>query len=139
MDSKEVIKYKIEILINTLLEKGIQPEELVSNIWRNQYSSFNIFKEDEHRVVCSIYFNDNGISINMIYKYDENKDLIIIEETVEGRKTILWDRKEYIRISINDICDLIRATNNIENATSFIKSLPKYIKVLIQNELAEIA
>ena len=139
MNSQSVIEYKIRNLINILLEKGVQPEELISNIWRKQYNSFNIFKENDNIIVCSICFYDNDIKINMIYKYDENKNLTRIEEIVGDTITILWDREDYIRPSINDICDLIRVYSNIDSAKSFIRLLPKDIRVLIEYKLSEIA
>ncbi len=131
MNIKAVLDYKKNKIINIMIEKGVQPEELSENIWNKEYKSINIARIDES-IVCSLTFIDNDNEINMIYKYNNDKKLIQIEEISNSIKTVLWDRNLKLQELINDLCEFLKINYREDQIERILNTLPEEVKILIQ-------
>lgn len=131
MDIKAVLDYKKNKIINLMLERGVQPEELTENIWNEQYKTINIVRVEDS-IICSLSFIDNNSEIKMNYIYDTNKILIKIEEILDLKKTILWDRKLKLQELIDDLCEFLRINYSENQIQKVLNTLPEEIKTLIQ-------
>lgn len=138
MDISKAVNYKIENVIDVMLKKGVQPEELAENIWDEKFFSIKIEKNNGN-ITCCIKFSESHCEIQMNYIYNNEKELIKIEEFSMGLKSVLWDREDFIRTNIEDICNLLRTQYSFKEIETFIDSLPKSIKKLLEKQLKEIA
>lgn len=131
MISNGLIKLKIEKLIDLMLTSGIQPSDLADNIFLNEYQSI-IYKKDNQSIVGELVFKDNTenkiTNVIMRYSYDLEKKVNKIEEEIDGKVTVLWDRNITESELINDIIDTMNANYTIEEVKKFIMTLPEEIK-----------
>lgn len=136
----ELIRDKVNELINMLMNKGVQIEELCENIWSENYKSINIVKGNKEIEFTIVYFDeDEKNDILMKYIYNEEKYLKEILEIVDGISQIVWNRDFYIKTKIENICELIKLNYSLEEAEVFIDTLPDELKKKFIECINEIA
>ncbi|WP_160687495.1 hypothetical protein [Clostridium sp. C2-6-12] len=133
MDIKAVLDYKKSQIINLMLEKGVQPEELTENIWNDLYKTINIGRVEDS-IICSLTFVENNSEIKMNYIYNSDKILIRIEEILDLKTTILWDRKLKLQELINDLCEFLRINYSENKVQKVLNTFPEEIKKIIQSK-----
>lgn len=133
MNIKAVLDYKKDKIISLMLERGVQPEELAENIWNEQYKSINIVRTGKS-IICSLTFSENNNEIKMNYIYDTNKILIEIQEVLELKTTILWNREIKLQELINDLCEFLRINYSEKQVQKVLNTFPEEIKKLIKSK-----
>lgn len=142
MDMPEVVKSKIDRLINIRLTKGVQPSDLANNIYLNNYEKLNFYKIED-KVIGELTFkekiDDNFINTTLRYIYNKQNVLLRIEEQIYDNIRIEWDRDIIESNLINDIIDILRSTYSNEYIESFIKTLPNDLKCKIEHVYYKVA
>ncbi|NFG24863.1 hypothetical protein FDF11_13465 [Clostridium botulinum] len=135
MNTKNVIDYKIKKIINIAITKGVQPEELVENIWSTPYKTINMIRDD-YSISCCLTFLEDKKEVTMKYVYDLDKTLIRIEEIVNNKILILWDKEIKLKELLDDLSELLSINytkNKIEKILSTLpKELQKYTRKKIE-------
>lgn len=118
----------IELLIQIMNTKGVQPSDLVDNIFIEEYSSLNFSKKKGHIYGQIEYIERHGqinIPVVLVYKYNEKKEVIKITETIDGLSTVVWDRGSKETDLINEILALASIELSALDFTKFVDSLPE--------------
>ncbi|MEL5900144.1 hypothetical protein AAGC94_19080 [Clostridium sporogenes] len=142
MNSCEIVKSKIDRLINIRLTNGIQPEELADNIYLNDYKKICFYKENDY-IIGELTFDEeiSGKLINttLRYIYNKSKILLRIEEQIGNDIKIEWDRDIIENILINDIVDILKKQLSDDVRKGFINSLPNDLKAKIESACCRVA
>src|SRR3982751_6846169 len=95
-NASQIIKDKIDRLVNLMMNEGVQPNDLTENIFLGTYRKIDTSKLND-RVVTSIFFEESVDGIlsetNLQYTYSMDKRLLKIEEVRDGYQKIEWDRE----------------------------------------------
>lgn len=142
MNISAVIQKKLNQLIDILLTDGVQPGEIVDNIFLKEYNRMNCYKSN-HYIINEVAFNEtiNGKVVEVIlrYYYSFEKKLMKIEEEFRGEKHIEWDREMAESILVNDIADILKIYYTEKQMEKFITSLPENFKILIEKAYLQTA
>lgn len=133
MNYQEVIKYKLQTLIDLMLTDGVSPSDLSNNIFEKDYISISFCKENEC-IVGRLDFYDNENSsqnIQMIYTYSDNKRLIKIEEIINNTIELLWDRESREEELIKELISFMNYVYDSKQIEVFILSLPEILKAKV--------
>lgn len=141
MNIKETIKRKIDTLIALEMTKGVQPSELADNIFLEDYVEFNLYKKDKN-IFGEITFieehAESSFKVKLVYIYDQNKELIKIEENILKQVTTIWDRESQEKLLVNQIVSLFRELEKPNEALEFINKLPGKLKGLVNTSFNNI-
>ncbi len=121
---------QITKLINIELLVGVQPSELVDNIFFTSYKNINISKTKKNIIMEIVYVEkhlDTELDVSLIYFYDLNKNVVLISEKIGGEETILWSRKEKEKEILFNINSLLEKLDVIER-NQIIETFPKKYK-----------
>lgn len=130
MSINEKIMEQITKLINIELLVGVQPSELVDNIFFTSYKNINISKTKKNIIMEIVYVEkhlDTELDVSLIYFYDLNKNVVLISEKIGGEETILWSRKEKEKEILFNINSLLEKLDVIER-NQIIETFPKKYK-----------
>ena len=121
---------QITKLINIELLVGVQPSELVDNIFFTSYKNINISKTKKNIIMEIVYVEkhlDTELDVSLIYFYDLNKNVVLISEKIGGEETILWSRKEKEKEILFNINSLLEKLDVIARH-HIIETFPKKYK-----------
>ena len=126
------IKQKIDRLINLFLIKGVQPSDFADNIFFDTYESIKVSKKEEH-IVLEIFYLDivetGTIKIKLRYVYDNEKNLLSIEEKVSTKKfKKIWDRQNRKNELVAELISLLEKHVSQNELEDFIETLPVELK-----------
>lgn len=127
MNYSEIINYKIKMLIDLVLTKGVSPSDLADNIFEEKYVNISFSREENH-IIGRVNFYVSELPkqcTEMIYTYTNEKQLIRVEESINGRIEILWDRESRESELLNEIIYFMRTCYNDKQINNFIKTLPE--------------
>ena len=131
-----ILELKLDRLLDLMLTSGVQPSDLVDNIFLNEYNSIS-YKKHEQNIIGELVFEEKEgdiiTSITMKYTYDSEKRICRIEEEVDGRTLILWDRSNTETELINDILNIMDKKYSGDEVNKFIMSLPEQLKSKINS------
>lgn len=134
----KVVDAKINMLVDLMLTDGVGPSEFAENIFTKEYNEVSFYKNGEYIVGKLVFVVDDKIT-EMKYTYTINKKLIRIEERINSKFVILWDREmredEIIR-------EIILYMNNLykpEQILKFINSLPLSLQQRFLSEMGKTA
>lgn len=131
-----ILELKLDRLLDLMLTSGVQPSDLVDNIFLNEYNSIS-YKKHEQNIIGKLVFEekegDITTTITMKYTYDSEKRICRIEEEVDGRTLILWDRSNTETELINDILNIMDKKYSGDEVNKFIMSLPEQLKSKINS------
>lgn len=131
MISNGLIELEIEKLLDLMLTSGIQPSDLADNIFLNEYKSVS-YKKQNQNIIGELVFEDmiesKIVSVIMRYSYDHDKKINKIEEEVDGKAIVLWDRSVAEGELINDIIDTMNTKYSNDEVGKFIMTLPEELK-----------
>ena len=129
------IKKKIDELINLMLTNGVQPSDLADNIFLNEYVSLK-YEKINGQVVGSVTFEEETDLIKknttLHYFYDDNKQVIKIEESIKNGRRILWDRDEKEQETICDVIKLMQKCYSKKQIQKFIDTLPDRLQIKLK-------
>ncbi|CAI2515612.1 Uncharacterised protein [Serratia liquefaciens] len=116
-------------LIAFCLMKGVQPHELVTAIFDNEYTSIETLKKSHHiEVIVSFNEHVEGSSnpVKMKYTYNEKGYLQRIEQKINAKPYKLqWDRQS----KIDSILEQLKQALSVNKQESIIEKLQKSIPV----------
>lgn len=142
MAMSDVIQYKLDRLINLMLNDGVQPGDLADNIFLNDYKEVSYKKCGDNiigEVVISECLGNEYSDYIIRYIYTLDKRIMRIEEEKLGKVVIQWDRDIIETELINDIVDLLKVHYTEEQLEMFISSLPQSLSGRILNLLCKVA
>lgn len=142
MSLYDVIKEKLDRLIDIMQTDGVQPCDLANNISLDSYKSIS-YKKANNQIIGELVFddyNDNG-KTDVTYRYFYNNKLRVlrIEEEFDGHITIKWDREIIETELINDIVNLLETHYTKKQIKLFINTLPNEIKNKIEKSIEIVA
>ncbi|MCW6091351.1 hypothetical protein AAGC94_07890 [Clostridium sporogenes] len=142
MNSYEIIKSKVDRLINIRLTEGVQPEELANNIYLSDYKKISFYKDNDY-IIGELTFeeelNSKLINTTLRYIYNKNKILLRIEEQIGCDIKIEWDRDIIEGTLISDIVDILKSQLSDNVSKNFINSLPDDLKEKIESAYCRVA
>lgn len=128
---KSLIRDKMNNLISLSLSSGVQPEELVSNIYETPYKSISILK-NRNNISVELFFEEideecpnNLIKVKYIYTYSFAKVLLKIDCVINDRKANEWDRFKAENKLIEEISQLLIDNSLANELQLFVNTLPK--------------
>ncbi|MBO0427818.1 hypothetical protein JZO82_01465 [Vagococcus fluvialis] len=130
MSINKKIMEQITKLINIELLIGVQPSELVDNIFFTNYKNINLSKTKKNIIMEIIYVEkhlDTELDVSLNYFYDLNKNVVLISEKIGEEETILWSRKEKEKEILFSINSLLENLDVIER-NQIIETFPKKYK-----------
>ncbi|RVD77569.1 hypothetical protein [Pseudomonas koreensis] len=95
--SLESIKLLVDELTTLHVTRGVQPSELVDNIFEDDYVE-SASRKTQSGIVFEITFletDDDGCAskVTMRYTYDQRRYLVLVEQKVAAKKfSVQWDR-----------------------------------------------
>lgn len=137
MNYQKVVEYKIQMLVDLMLTKGVSPSELADNIFEKQYISIS-FSKVSGCIIGKLNFYENEKcvhDIQMIYTYTGDKKLIRIEEEDNGKRHLLWDREKREEELVEELLYFMHYCYNSDQMEKFILSLPKCLRTKVKEHL----
>jgi len=134
--SLESIKSLVDELTTLHVTRGVQPSDLVDNLFEDNYVE-SAARKTSTGMVFGITFlesDDEGSSskVTMRYTYDRNRHLILIEQKVSAKKfSIQWDRAQAVQDRIERLEALLAAKLPQDQVTSILSTMPKDYMALI--------
>lgn len=93
----EMLKDEISELILVTEQKGVQPSEIISLCFEDQYKEYKLFKDDAFNYFDITCLEQDGPGeFVMRYTYSKDMYLLKIEEVTDQEKIIQWDRIDRI-------------------------------------------
>lgn len=141
MSIEKVIEKKIEKLINLELTKGVKPSEVVDNIFFENYNQIILNKENNCTMMQIFYMEAHDeivLSVELRYYYDDQENVVLIKERVDGIESTLWSREERNRDLINEICVLL-SKHSLIQVNKFLETLPSHLRNLFEIEYKKLA
>ena len=130
-----VISKKIDELINLLLTKGVQPSDIASNIFLNDYSSI-CYRKIDGMVVGELLIQETDISSSKLrYYYNLTQEVIKIEEEFMGVTSVIWDRNFAESKIVNELVSLLKDVCDERQISRFISTLPKSLQSKVVEEV----
>lgn len=132
--SINLIGKKIDELINLLLTKGVQPSDIASNIFLEDYNSI-CYKKVNGIIVGELTFQDTEVSSSILrYFYSPTQEVIKIEEDYMGIKSTIWDRSYEESKVVNELVNLLKNVYDEGQISKFIVTLPEKLqnKILVE-------
>lgn len=137
MDYNEIIKYKIETLIDLMLTDGASPSDLSDNIFENNYTKISYYKKNDF-IIGELEFYDDirqDKVVKMIYTYTLERRIIRIEEKMGNITKVLWDRHSRENELINEILSYMKEVYTDKQIINFINTLPEKLKHRLHSEM----
>ncbi|MGD9566773.1 MAG: hypothetical protein AB7V48_00365 [Sedimentibacter sp.] len=134
MNFKEVIEYKINMLIDLMITDGVSPNDLANNIFLDKYENISFYKEDDFIIGKLSFKTDLNELIQMRYIYSKDNRILRIEEQVNGKNNVLWDRSMRESEMVKDLLEFLTVAYEPKQVESFIKTLPASVRTVICNE-----
>ncbi|MBE0339588.1 hypothetical protein [Paenibacillus sp. 23TSA30-6] len=138
MEMTTMINKKINELINLLLTDGVQPYDLIDNIFLHEYDEIS-YKKQNGMIIGELTFLENiasrTLKIKLRYHYTLDKTLVKIEEVMCGEAKLLWDRSSTETKILDELVGLLIEVYNESQMSNFISTLPDNLKSKIENKL----
>ncbi|HDR2760229.1 TPA: hypothetical protein QCJ74_003594 [Enterobacter mori] len=101
------IMKEINKIISFCMVKGVQPHDLVTSIFENEYKHIETYKKNEliHFILTYTDTHDDGVNlIKMKYIYNNKEQLLSIAQKIDASNyKIQWDRSEKIEEMLNHL------------------------------------
>lgn len=100
--SLETIKTLVDELTTLHVTRGVQPSELIDNLFEDDYVESSA-RKTSHGLVFELTFlesDEDGSSskVQMRYTYDRCRHLVLVEQKVAAKRfTIQWDRARAVQ------------------------------------------
>ncbi|WLG45008.1 hypothetical protein [Pseudomonas sp. FP1740] len=127
--SLESIKLLVDELTTLHISRGVQPSDLIDNVFENAYVESAAHKTS-NGVVFEITFleadeDDRPVKVAMRYTYDSSRHLVLIEQKVAAKKyAIQWDRAASIRQRVERLEAMLATSLPQEKVTAILSTIP---------------
>lgn len=128
--SLEIIKSLVDELTTLHITPGVQPSDLVDNIFEDCYLE-STSKKKSDGVVFEITFQekDDGErpnNVTMRYTYNQDRYLVLIEQKVATKRfSVQWDRAYYIQSKVEKLETLLVASLPKRQVAAIMATMPK--------------
>lgn len=139
MSLQDLLKSKLDRLINIMLTDGVQPSDFADNISLDCYKKISYYKLNDNIIGELTISEEQNIDTVLRYVYNSSMRLMRIEEESLGVTKIEWDRNESETELINEIVEIIQTQYTDEQMSNFLNSLPENIKDKIKSRFKEVA
>lgn len=133
--SLESIKMLVDELSTLHATRGVQPSELIDNLFEDDYVESSARKNSQG-IVFELNFlepDDNGLpsKVGMRYTYDWSRNLVLVEQKVAAKRfSIQWDRAYAVQERLGKIEALLGDELPREKVAAILSTIPKDYLVL---------
>ncbi|TKJ63028.1 hypothetical protein PspCFBP13506_11630 [Pseudomonas sp. CFBP13506] len=126
--SLESIKLLVDELTTLHISRGVQPSDLVDNLFEDAYVE-SASRKTSNGVVFEITFletdeNDCPVKVAMRYTYDSSRNLVLIEQKVAKKYAIQWDRAASIRQRVERLEAMLATSLPQEKVAAILSTIP---------------
>ena len=133
--SLESIKMLVDELSTLHVTRGVQPSELIDNLFEDDYVESSARKNSQG-IVFELNFlepDDNGLpsKVGMRYTYDWSRNLVLVEQKVAAKRfSIQWDRAYAVQERLGKIEALLGDELPREKVAAILSTIPEDYLVL---------
>lgn len=131
MSLYNVVKEKLDRLIDIMQTDGVQPCDLANNISIDCYKSITYRKMNDQIVgelVIEDIIENKKVDTILRYIYSSNLRILRIEEEFQGDMTVKWDRESIETELISDIINILQSQYSTKRLKEFFNTLPEDLK-----------
>jgi len=128
--SLESIKILVDELSTLHVTRGVQPGELIDNLFEDDYVESSARKTSQG-LVFELTFqeaDDDGASnkVTMRYTYDLSRHLVLVEQKVAAKRfSIQWDRARAVQERLGKLEALLAEHLPQEKITAILSTMPQ--------------
>ncbi|MEO4013813.1 hypothetical protein [Pseudomonas rossensis] len=128
--SLECIKTLVNELTTLHVTRGVQPSDLVDNMFEDAYVESS-FRKTLGGMVFEIAFqeideDEHPTKVTMRYTYDQNRHLTLVEQKVAAKKfSTQWDRASSIQERVERLETLLTEKLPRHKVAAILSSIPK--------------
>ncbi|MHC2146423.1 hypothetical protein [Pseudomonas sp. 210_17 TE3656] len=133
--SLESIKMLVDELSTLHVTRGVQPSELIDNLFEKDYVESSARKTSQG-LVFELTFqeaDDDGSSskVTMRYTYDLSRHLVLVEQKVAAKRfSIQWDRARAVQERLGKLEALLAERLPLEKVGTILSTMPQdYLKL----------
>lgn len=133
--SLESIKMLVDELSTLHVTRGVQPSELIDNLFEKDYVESSARKTSQG-LVFELTFqeaDDDGSSskVTMRYTYDLSRNLVLVEQKVAAKRfSIQWDRARAVQERLGKLEALLAERLPLEKVGTILSTMPEdYLKL----------
>ncbi|MDH0745258.1 hypothetical protein N5D61_02730 [Pseudomonas sp. GD03842] len=142
---KEGVNIAVNALMALYVTKGVQPSELIDNIFDDEYRTVSSKRNSDQTVTFTLSYIDQGAesiqTVESRYTYDADRILLLVEQKVgAGRYSTQWSRKEATARAIENLATaLFEAGYSPERISSSLATLPVDLHHRVRTALKAVA
>lgn len=137
MRSPQDVICVIDKIVSFCMVKGVQPDELVTAVFEDEYQSVDTCKKNGY-VYLTITYKDEGNLIKNRYIYNLERRLEKIEQKIHGSKfKVQWDRSDALNQLVIELTN--SAINNNLVYEDIMRLIPESLKGIVSPRLHLIA
>ncbi|WP_194789988.1 hypothetical protein [Pseudomonas sp. UFMG81] len=139
--SLESIKMLVDELSTLHVTRGVQPGELIENLFEEVYVESSARKTSQGLVFEMTFqeADDDGApsKVTMRYSYDLNRHLVLVEQKVAAKRfSIQWDRAQAVRERLGKLEALLDQKLPREKIAAILATMPQdYLALAPQLQL----
>jgi len=128
--SLETIKTLVDELTTLHVTRGVQPSELVDNIFEEDYVESSARKTSAG-LIFELTFTESveeesPSKVTMRYTYDHNRHLVLVEQNVAAKRfSVQWDRARAVQERIEKLEVLLSAKLPQAQVARILATMPK--------------
>ena len=128
--SLESIKILVDELSTLHVTRGVQPSELIDNLFEDDYVESSARKTSQG-LVFELTFqevDDDGSSnkVTMRYTYDLSRHLVLVEQKVAAKRfSIQWDRARAVQERLGKLEALLAEQLPQEKVAAILSTMPQ--------------
>ncbi|CAN7159636.1 hypothetical protein [Pseudomonas umsongensis] len=128
--SLESIKLLVDELSTLHVTRGVQPSELIDNLFEDDYIESSARKTSQG-LVFELTFqeaNDDGSpsKVTMRYTYDLSRHLVLVEQKVAAKRfSIQWDRAHAVQERLDKLDALLAERLPQERVATILSTMPQ--------------
>ena len=128
--SLESIKLLVDELSTLHVTRGVQPSELIDNLFEDDYIESSARKTSQG-LVFELTFqeaNDDGSpsKVTMRYTYDLSRHLVLVEQKVAAKRfSIQWDRARAVQERLGKLDALLAERLPQERVAAILSTMPQ--------------
>lgn len=127
--SLESIKSLVDELTTLHISRGVQPSDLIDNLFEDAYVE-SAARKLSGGTVFEITFlesdeDERPAKVTMRYTYDNNRYLVLIEQKVAAKKyATQWDRGASVRQRVEELEAMLTANLPREKVAAILSTIP---------------
>ena len=128
--SLESIKTLVDELSTLHVTRGVQPSDLIDNLFEDDYVESSARKTSRGLVFNLTFFeaDDYGSlsKVSMRYTYDSNRHLVLVEQKVAAKRfNIQWDRAQAVQERLGKLEVLLAKQLPREKIAAILATMPQ--------------